>query len=216
MNHKSVVKNAMKGRKMEVDLEKHSGWSAATAPMRKPGVSCQRLLSLLPHVGGGMRGFGEAVFRVRQSRCLWPPPQKRHGPIFASYGRSFPYLLFLMREAVSAFVVMAATLAAILEITSLRSSVEDKSPDEVCAAFETDFLRPSDGGEVSRSFIFEGQDVLANLVDKPERLVFLILLHGHREPERRPVPSLDCRGDEAQLEGLQLLVLGSFKDGDVR
>ena len=68
---------------------------------------------------------------------------------------------------------------------------------------------------MSRSFIFEGQDVLANLVDKPERLVFLILLHGHREPERRPVPSLDCRGDEAQLEGLQLLVSGSFKDGDV-
>jgi hypothetical protein len=77
------------------------------------------------------------------------PPQKRHGPIFASYGRSSPHLLFLTREAVSAFVVMAATLAASLEITSLRSSVEDESPDEVCAAFKTDFLRPSDGGEVS-------------------------------------------------------------------
>ena len=48
-------------------------------------------------------------------------------------------------------------------------------------------------------------------------LVFLVLLlHGHREPERRPVLSLDCRGDEGpQLEGLQLLVAGSFKDGDV-
>jgi hypothetical protein len=41
-------------------------------------------------------------------------------------------LVFFTREAVSVFVVMAATLAArSLEITSRRSSVEDESPDEV-------------------------------------------------------------------------------------
>jgi hypothetical protein len=107
--------------------------------------------------------------------------------------------LFFTREAVSALVVLAATLAASLEITSLRSSVEDESPDEVCAAFKTDFLRPSDGGEVSS---MAKMYVLANLIDEPEGLVFLELFpHGHREPERRPVISLDCRSDEGpQLE----------------
>ena len=85
------------------NLEEHSGWSAATAPMRKPGVSLSETPFADP-ARGGIGGFGEAVFRVRQSRCLWLPPQKRHGPIFASYGRSFPHLLFLTREAVSAFV----------------------------------------------------------------------------------------------------------------
>jgi hypothetical protein len=128
-NQKTPVKEAMKRMKNE-DLEEHSGWSAATAPMRKPGVSLSGTPFAAP-ARGGIGGFGEAVFRVWQSRCLWPPPQKRHGPIFASYGRSFPHLLFFAREAVSVFVVMAATLAASLEITSRRSSVEDESPDEI-------------------------------------------------------------------------------------
>ena len=118
--------------------------------MRKPGVSSTRTPFTAP-TRGGIGGLGEAVFKVSQSRCLWPPPQKRHGPIFAVYGRSFPHLLFLTRGAVSVFVVMAATLAASLEITSRRSSVGDYSPEEVRAAFRTDFLRPSGGGEVSRS-----------------------------------------------------------------
>jgi hypothetical protein len=129
MNQKTPVKKAMKGMKNE-DLEEHSGWSAATAPMRKPRVSLSGTPFAAPACGG-IGGFGEAVFRVWQSRCLWPPPQKQHGPIFALYGRSFPHLLFFTREAVSAFVVMAATLAASLKITSRRSSVEDESPDEV-------------------------------------------------------------------------------------
>jgi hypothetical protein len=62
MNQKANVKNAMKGRKME-DLEEHSGWSAATAPMRKPGVSLLETPFAAP-ARGGIGGFGEAVFRV--------------------------------------------------------------------------------------------------------------------------------------------------------
>jgi hypothetical protein len=51
-NQKTPVKKAMKGMKIE-NLEEHSGWSAATAPMRKPGVSLSdTLLSLLLHVEG--------------------------------------------------------------------------------------------------------------------------------------------------------------------
>jgi hypothetical protein len=88
MNQKNVVKNAMKGgRKME-DLEEPSGGSAATAPSHEEIRSVVvRDSFCCPHTRGGIRGFGEAVFRVRQSPCLWPPPQKRHGYIFVSYIR---------------------------------------------------------------------------------------------------------------------------------
>jgi hypothetical protein len=151
-NQKTPVKEAIKRMKSD-DRDEHSGWSAATAPMRKPGVSSTRTPFTAP-TRGGIGGLGEAVFKVSQSRCLWPPPQKRHGPIFAVYGRSFPHLLFLTRGAVSVFVVMAATLAASLEITSRRSSawgmIRRKRRFEL-HCFRTDFLRPSGGGEVSRS-----------------------------------------------------------------
>jgi hypothetical protein len=62
--------------------------------------------------------------------------------------------------------------------------------------------------------VFEGQDVLSDLVNEPERSVVLVLLlHRHCEPERLPVPSFDCRCDESpQLEGLQLVIPGSFKE----
>ena len=65
--------------------------------------------------------------------------------------------------------------------------------------------------------VFEGQDVLADLANEPERSVVLVLLlYRHCEPERRPVPSFDCRCDESpQLERLQLVLPGSFKDGYV-
>ena len=65
--------------------------------------------------------------------------------------------------------------------------------------------------------VLEGQDVLAYLVHEPERaVIFVLLLHGHREPESRLVLAFDSRGDEGpQLEGLQFLVAGSFKNGDV-
>ena len=68
--------------------------------------------------------------------------------------------------------------------------------------------------------VFEGQDVLANLIDEPEGLVSLVFfLHGHREPELKDVqffPLIDeVMIEDPQLEGLQLLVSGSFKDGDV-
>jgi hypothetical protein len=62
---------------------------------------------------------------------------------------------------------MAATLAASLEITSLRSSVEDESPDEVCAAFKTYRLLAAFRRRGSVLIVFEGQNVLANLVDEP-------------------------------------------------
>jgi hypothetical protein len=55
--------------------------------------------------------------------------------------------LLLTREAVSALVRMAATIAASLEITSLRSSVEDEPLEEARAVFKTDLFRSSGGGE---------------------------------------------------------------------
>ena len=62
MNQKNVVKKAMKVRKME-DLEEQEGWSAATAPMRKPEVSLSETAFAAP-TRGGIEGFGEAVFKV--------------------------------------------------------------------------------------------------------------------------------------------------------
>jgi hypothetical protein len=59
MNQKNVVKNAMKGRKME-NLEEHSGWSAATAPRRKPGVSLSETHFAAPAPRGRIGGLGEA------------------------------------------------------------------------------------------------------------------------------------------------------------
>ena len=52
---------------------------------------------------------------------------------------------------------------------------------------------------------------------KDRSVLLVLLLHRHCEPERRPVPSFDCRGDEGpQLEGLHLIVISaSFKDGYV-
>jgi hypothetical protein len=51
-NQKTPVKEAM--RRMNSDgLDEHSGWSAVTAPMRKPGVSSSRTpFVLLLHVEG--------------------------------------------------------------------------------------------------------------------------------------------------------------------
>ena len=105
-NQKSPVKEAMKRMKRD-DRDEHSGWSAATAPMRKPGVSSARTPFTAP-ARGGIGGLGETVFKVSQSRCLWPPPQKRQGPILASYGLSTSgrHPAFFTRLDVSAFVTM--------------------------------------------------------------------------------------------------------------
>jgi hypothetical protein len=118
MNQKIPVRMARKGTK-NGRLEELSSWSVATAPKRKPGVSSSRTALTAP-ARGGIGGFGDEVFKVGQSRCRCAPLQKRHGDIFELYGFEF-----FTRGAVSVFVVIAATVAASLDTTCLRSSSED-------------------------------------------------------------------------------------------
>jgi hypothetical protein len=64
----TTAKKAVKRTKNE-NLEEHSGWLIATAPMRRPGLLSSGVPLAAP-AREGIGGFGEVVFRVWQSDAM--------------------------------------------------------------------------------------------------------------------------------------------------
>jgi hypothetical protein len=153
----------MKGRKME-DLEEHSGWSAATtAPMKKPGVSLSETPFAAP-ARGGIGGFGEAV---RQSVTVAMS-------VAPSAETAWSHLR-VIRPIVSPLVVLDAR--SCLRLRSDGSDARSELGDHLSEVISggriagwglcsiQDRLLAAFRRRGSVLIVFEGQDVLANLVD---------------------------------------------------